>query len=60
MALAFGLAFGLGGRAVAEEMSRNWYERSVQMAARISETSDTPATPGAAPAQPPQRPTPGG
>jgi hypothetical protein len=26
LALAFGLAFGLGGQAVAAEMTRNWYE----------------------------------
>ena len=43
MALAFGLAFGLGGRAVAEEVSRNWYERSAMMASRIAEVSETPA-----------------
>jgi len=39
MALALGLAFGLGGRDVAAEISRNWYQRSGTMAARIQETS---------------------
>ncbi|MCJ7711535.1 MAG: hypothetical protein MUQ32_11980 [Chloroflexi bacterium] len=40
MALAFGLAFGLGGRSVAEEVSKDWYKRSRQMAAKIAETAE--------------------
>jgi hypothetical protein len=40
MALAFGLAFGLGGRGVAEEMSKNWYKRSTELAAKIVEASE--------------------
>jgi len=59
MALAFGLAFGLGGRAVAEEISRNWYERSVVMASRITEVSDTGAAPSSSTSQaPPSAPPP--
>jgi Mechanosensitive ion channel, conserved TM helix len=62
LALAFGLAFGLGGRSVAEEVSRNWYARSVEMASKIvdANSDDTPAAVArpaasggmAAPAQP--------
>lgn len=44
MALALGLAFGLGARDVAAEISRNWYERSGAMAARIQDTGQ--AAPG--------------
>jgi hypothetical protein len=72
LALAFGLAFGLGGRSVAEEVSRNWYERSVQMANKIvdANSDDAPTSVGgpaagggvAAPAQPrsPEPPMPQG
>ncbi len=49
LALAFGLAFGLGGRSVAEDISRAWYQRSIEMASRISDAQDAPA---------PTRPTP--
>ncbi len=49
MALAIGLAFGLGGREVAAEIARNWYSRTGDMAARIGEASDAPAAPTAAP-----------
>jgi hypothetical protein len=37
LALAFGLAFGLGGRDVAAEITRSWYESSVQTAERVKE-----------------------
>ena len=35
LALAFGLAFGLGGREVAGELTRSWYETSVATADRV-------------------------
>ena len=35
VALAFGLAFGLGGRDVAAELTRSWYEQSQDTAARV-------------------------
>jgi hypothetical protein len=57
-ALAFGLAFGLGGRSVAEEVSRNWYARSMEMASKIVDASaDSPGM--TAPAAPAARPQPG-
>ncbi|TFG67756.1 MAG: hypothetical protein E4H24_05370 [Thermomicrobiales bacterium] len=60
MALAFGLAFGLGGRSVAEEMSKNWYARSMDIAAHITEaTTDAPARPASARTEPPQPPAQG-
>ena len=35
LAIAFGLAFGLGGRDVAGELTRSWYESSVATADRV-------------------------
>jgi hypothetical protein len=35
VSLAFGLAFGLGGRDVAAELTRSWYEQSQQTAAKV-------------------------
>jgi hypothetical protein len=35
-ALAFGLAFGLGGRDVAAELTRSWYEASQGAAAQAA------------------------
>ena len=35
LALAFGLAFGLGGRDVAGQLTQNWYEQSQATAARV-------------------------
>jgi hypothetical protein len=35
LALAFGLAFGMGGRDVAAELTRAWYEQSQEAAARV-------------------------
>jgi hypothetical protein len=49
-ALAFGLAFGLGGRSVAEEMSRAWYTRSMDIASRIGDAP--PATGSTRPSSP--------
>jgi hypothetical protein len=39
-ALAFGLAFGLGGRDVANRMLNTWYERSAEMGSRMSRAVD--------------------
>jgi mechanosensitive ion channel-like protein len=47
LALAFGLAFGLGGRDVAAELTRSWYESSQRTAERVAaavqESDDTPS-----------------
>ncbi len=37
LALAFGLAFGLGGRTVAEQLTQQWYDSSRQNARRLAE-----------------------
>lgn len=65
MSLAFGLAFGLGGRDVAAQLTQRWYEQSQDAAARVrahtegSDASDRtsskgvtlpPSTAGAKPA----------
>lgn len=51
--LAFGLAFGLGGRDVAAQLTQSWYESSQATARRVQkEAGPTPT-----PANPP-RPTP--
>ncbi len=41
LALATGLAFGLGGRDTAAEMVRNWYQSSQAAAPRIAQAADT-------------------
>lgn len=43
VALAFGLAFGLGGRDVAAELTRSWYEQSQDTAARVRARAETAA-----------------
>lgn len=48
LALAFGLAFGLGGRDVAAQLTQRWYDQSQQAAARIRARQDADA-PTAAP-----------
>jgi len=50
IALAFGLAFGLGGREVAAELTRSWYEASQGAAAQAARGQDKEASP-------PPRPT---
>jgi hypothetical protein len=49
LSLAFGLAFGLGGRDVASEMTRSWYESSRSAAdkvkAKVEESEESEATP---------------
>ncbi|HET7494048.1 MAG TPA: mechanosensitive ion channel [Candidatus Limnocylindrales bacterium] len=51
LALAFGLAFGLGGREVAAEITQSWYESSQATAARVRAKADQ------ATARPAPRPT---
>lgn len=48
-ALAAGIAFGLGGREIAAEMSREWYERNRRGARRRQEERRPPQTPAAPP-----------
>jgi hypothetical protein len=40
LALAFGLAFGLGGRDVAAQLTQQWYEQSQDAAARVKAHAD--------------------
>jgi hypothetical protein len=47
IALAFGLAFGLGGRDVAAELTRQWYDASVSAADRVRTAADEPPAMGA-------------
>ena len=54
LSLAFGLAFGLGGRDVAAELTRQWYDSSRERMTRASEkvggserVADRPALAGA-------------
>jgi hypothetical protein len=57
LALAFGLAFGLGGREVAAEITQSWYESSQATAARVRAKADQ-ATARPAPRPTPERSTP--
>lgn len=54
LALAFGLAFGLGGRDVAGQLAQSWYEQSQSAAARVKAhqegTDDTDTTDKSRPA----------
>ena len=50
LALAFGLAFGLGGREVAAQVTQGWYERSQAAAARVQAASGQPSAPVRPPA----------
>jgi mechanosensitive ion channel-like protein len=40
LALAFGLAFGLGGREVAAQITRSWYNKGVDLADKIRQRSE--------------------
>jgi hypothetical protein len=40
MALAIGLAFGLGGREVAAQITRSWYEKGATLAEKIKQRSE--------------------
>ena len=44
LALAFGLAFGLGGRDVAAQLTRDWYERGRETAGRVRDDGTSGAT----------------
>jgi hypothetical protein len=51
-AIAIGIAFGLGGRSVAEKITEGWYKSSRLAASRIArqmEASEDPEAPGAEP-----------
>lgn len=43
LAIALGLAFGLGGREVAAQVTQDWYNRSKEVAAQASASSPAPA-----------------
>jgi hypothetical protein len=49
VSLAFGLSFGLGGRDVAAEVTRGWYESSRQTAQRVRDKADETARAATAP-----------
>ena len=54
LALAFGLAFGLGGRDVAAQLTQQWYQASQSAATRVRAASEAQGTgPAAAPDAPP-------
>lgn len=51
LALAFGLAFGLGGRDVAAELTRSWYDSSQQAAGRVRAATGQSSTRRPAPSR---------
>lgn len=57
-ALAAGIAFGLGGREVAGEILRDWYERTRASSRRLRRQPMPPDAPGHTPAAPPFPTTP--
>jgi hypothetical protein len=50
LALAFGLAFGLGGREVASQLTQSWYEASKGAAAQARSSGEEPPAPRTQPA----------
>lgn len=52
VALAFGLAFGLGGRDVAAQLTQRWYEQSQDAAARVKAHAEGSTTEMARPPAP--------
>jgi hypothetical protein len=48
-ALAFGLAFGLGGRDVAAQLTQSWYESTRAAARKVAAADSTPSRPVAEP-----------
>ncbi|MEA2622163.1 MAG: hypothetical protein QOH61_1073 [Chloroflexota bacterium] len=44
VAIAFGLAFGLGGRNVAEQITQSWYEKSREVADRVDASGPASST----------------
>jgi hypothetical protein len=60
LALAFGLAFGLGGRDVAAQLTQRWYEQSQDAAARVkAHAQRTEVEEGPAARRPASRPATG-
>ncbi len=57
LALATGLAFGLGGRDTAAEILRSWYQQSRQAAPRIAQAADTAQQQLAPPPSPEESPS---
>jgi hypothetical protein len=55
-ALAAGIAFGLGGREIASEISRQWYERMKLQREVHWDDVETPAAPPQPPSSPPRMP----
>ncbi|MBV9543894.1 MAG: hypothetical protein JOY61_05915 [Chloroflexi bacterium] len=51
MALALGLAFGLGGRETAAQIVRGWYERGQQAAPKMAQAAEAAQQRASAPAQ---------
>jgi hypothetical protein len=47
VALALGLAFGLGGRETAAELVRNWYQKGKEAAPKLKEAADSAGKEGA-------------
>jgi hypothetical protein len=58
IALAFGLAFGLGGREVAAQLTQEWYQASKSTAERVRQQSQSTGTAPAAPAPEARQPMP--
>jgi hypothetical protein len=50
LALAFGLAFGLGGREVAAQLTQDWYAQMQSTAARVQAHAEESNPAGTAPA----------
>ena len=45
LALALGLAFGLGGRETAARMWQGWYQRGQELAPRVAQAAETAPEP---------------
>jgi len=56
MALAFGLAFGLGGREVAAQLTQEWYQSSKATAERVKQQSASSGQQPQPAGQPPRQP----
>ena len=56
LALAFGLAFGLGGREVASQLTQDWYTQMQSTAARVQARAEETAAAAERPATPPANP----
>ncbi|HWH23392.1 MAG TPA: mechanosensitive ion channel [Candidatus Limnocylindria bacterium] len=49
LALAFGLAFGLGGREVAAQVTQDWYRKSQEAAAQVQAAASSDVSPADSP-----------